>query len=365
MIFWGPPGTGKTTIAMALAGEAAASFEQLSAVGAGVKELREVVERARHRIDLGDRTLLFIDEIHRWNKSQQDQLLPHIEAGTIILVGATTENPGVEINRALLSRVTVYELRSLDDTALINIATRTLEDSERGLGRISGDTRPPLTLPASLHAQLLLQSGGDARTLINILEQSTTLQPGGGAISEATLHESMGRRNYSYDRAGDQHYDTVSAFIKSIRGSDKNAALYYMARMAKGGEDPKFIARRLVISAGEEIGIADPHALVIAIAGFHTVEKIGHPECWINLAAVVNYLCDAPKSWDSYFAWRRALDVVEETPSYPIPRALRNAPNDFAGQQGNGKDYQHPGMSPDTKLQYLPDELRDLRLFDK
>lgn len=359
MIFWGPPGTGKTTIAKALASEVDADFEQLSAVTSGIKDLRAVIARADERREAGRRTLLFIDEIHRWNKSQQDALLPHVESGEIILAGATTENPGVEVNRALMSRSKLYRLEALDDAAVEDLVRAALSD-ERGL---TGETEPYRLSQEAMNL-LLLHANGDARAALNGLEAASSLRSEGGEIGIAEMEAGLGRRQPAYDKNGDEHYDTVSAFIKSIRGGDVDASLYYLARMEAGGEDPKFIARRLVISASEDIGLARPGALAIATAGYDAVTQIGPPECFINLAEVTAYLASCPKSWASYKGLNRARELVRDHPHYPIPAQLRNPSNKLTQGLGYGKGYVHASAGKAAEaVEFLPDELKGARIY--
>ena len=355
LVLWGPPGTGKTTIAAVLAGAVEAHFVRLSAVTSGIKDLREVIKDASARREAGERTLLFIDEIHRWNKSQQDALLPHVESGTVILVGATTENPGHEINRALISRLKVYVLRPLDPEAITELCRRALEDKERGLGDRG------LSLAEDALELLVLHADGDARKALGGIENAAALVSDEQEISVEVMEQGLGRRQLGYDKAGDSHYDTVSAFIKSIRASDPDASLYYLARMEAGGEDPKFVARRLVILASEDIGMARSGALAIAIAVFDAVERIGAPECWINLAHGVVYLAKSEKSWASYRGWRRAQEIVASKPAYPIPPALRSA-NKLTRSLGHGEGYVHASRSGASSA-FLPEPLAGERIY--
>jgi putative ATPase len=354
MILWGPPGTGKTTIALCVAHAVDFEFEQLNAVTDGIKELRAVIERAASRRATGQRTLLFIDEIARWNKAQQDALLPYVEDGTVLLVGATTENPGFELNRALVSRVQVHIVAPLSDADLSELADRALRDSDRGVGRSVG---PAYSLAPEAREHLLLVSNGDARRLLGIIEAVAVLQPDGGTIALDTLERAAGRRAVSYDKGADEHYAVISAFIKSIRGSDADAALYWLARMEAGGESPEFVARRLVISASEEIGVAASGALAVAVAGMQAVKLIGPPECWINLAHVTAYLARSPKSWASYQGLAAARKLVAERPHYPVPPHLRNPTTSLDRQLGLGEGYVHASQPGGDQVSFLPDEL--------
>jgi len=355
LVLWGPPGSGKTTIAAAIAREAGGELERLSAVNAGIKDLREVIARATERRKRGERTLLFVDEIHRWNKSQQDALLPHVEAGTIVLIGATTENPGHEINHALASRLKIYRLEALSDEAMCQLVDRALSDPERGLGGRG------LSLSDEARKLLLLHSGGDARKALGGLEAASALAADGESIDAEVMSRALGRRQIPYDKDGDQHYDVASALIKSIRASDVDAALYWLARMEAGGEDPKFVARRLVIAASEDIGTARPGALAVANSVFDAVERVGPPECWINLAHGVAYLASCPKNWASYKAWRRAQKVVASRRAYPVPPHLRSA-NAVTRRLGDGQGYVHASEQGATR-DFLPPELRYLRIY--
>jgi len=322
MIFWGPPGTGKTTLAFLISHVTKSHFTPISAVGSGVAELRQVIKEARDRLgQQGLRTILFIDEIHRFNKAQQDVILPHVEDGTIVLIGATTENPSFEVNSPLLSRARVFTLKPLTDEQTERIIRMAATDKERGLGNLD------LRIDDDAMKLMVTIANGDARMGLNILEVSakagTLAADGSRHVTAEIVAEAAQQRTQLYDRAGDQHYDTISAFIKSVRGSDPDAAVYYLARMIEAGEDPLFIARRLVILAAEDIGMADPHALPIAVAAQQAVHFIGMPEGRIVLSEAAVYLATAPKSNASYMAINKAIDDVQKTRNDPVPMHLR------------------------------------------
>jgi putative ATPase len=357
MVLWGPPGTGKTTIALCVAAAVAADVEQLNAVTDGIKELRAVIARAQGRRELGGQTLLFIDEIARWNKAQQDALLPYVEDGTVVLVGSTTENPGFELNRALVSRLQVHVVLPLSDEDLTELAQRALADPARGVAIPPGDSRAPYALAADALEHLLLSSDGDARRMLGTIERAVQLRPDGGELDLATIERAAGRRAVAYDKGADEHYAVVSAFIKSIRGSDADAALYWLARMEAGGEAPEFVARRLVISASEEIALAAPGALAVAVAGMQAVRMIGEPECWLNLAHVTAYLARAPKSWAAYQGLGQARRLVAERAHYPVPDHLRNATTALDRQRGIGRGYVHASQPGGEEMAFLPPEL--------
>lgn len=363
MVLWGPPGTGKTTIALCVANVVDAEVEQLNAVTDGIKELRAVIARAEQRQATGGRTLLFIDEIARWNKAQQDALLPYVENGTVVLVGSTTENPGFELNRALVSRLQVHVVLPLQDEDLAELARRALSDPERGVGFAPDDPRPPYELEPDALEHLLLTSNGDARRLLGTVERAVQLLPDGGAVDLATVEKAAGQRAVSYDKGADEHYAVISAFIKSIRGSDPDAALYWLARMEAGGEAPEFVARRLVISASEEIGVAASGALAVAVAGMQAVKMIGPPECWLNLAHVTAYLARAPKSWAAYQGLAAARKLVAERPHYPVPAQLRNATTGLDRQLGHGDGYVHASQPGGDQVEFLPPELQDTVIY--
>jgi len=354
MILWGPPGVGKTTIANIIANEVKMPFHTLSAVSAGVKDVREVIARAKR----GNRAILFIDEIHRFNKSQQDALLGAVEKGTIILIGATTENPSFEVNSALLSRCQVYTLNSLTEDHLLSLLEKVMaSDVEMKKKAIE------LTETQSL----LNLSGGDARRLLNIFELAVdSINEDKVTITNDLVTDVAQRKTALYDKKGEMHYDIISAFIKSIRGSDPNAAVYYLARMIAGGEDVKFIARRLVILSSEDIGNANPTALVLATTAFQAVNLIGYPEAEIILSQCVTYLATSPKSNASYKAIKNAKSKVIETGDLQVPLQIRNAPTKLMKKQGYGKGYQyaHDHAGNFIEMEFLPEELKGTNFYD-
>ena len=343
LILWGPPGCGKTTLARVLASRPRTCFEPLSAVTAGVKEIRATVERAQRQRHAGLRTLLFLDELHRLNRAQQDTLLPHVEAGTVTLIGATTENPSFEVIAPLLSRCRVFTLKRLEPDALAAVVRRAAEDAERGLGRRG------VGLSDDVAAAIAHAADGDARRALGILEAAAAIEAAGRddeasaiAISPEAVREAAGQRLLVHDRDREEHYNVVSALIKSLRASDPDAALYYAARMLDAGEDPLFVARRLVIFASEDVGNAEPTALGIAIAAFQAVERIGMPEGRIPLAQAVAFLACAPKSNAAYLGLGRAQAAVADHGSLPVPMHLRNAPTRLMKGLGYGRDYEYP-----------------------
>lgn len=364
-ILWGPPGVGKTTLARIIAHELERPFYTLSAVTSGVKEVREVIEKAKRFAAansglFGDevkgerRAILFIDEIHRFSKSQQDSLLGAVEEGTITLIGATTENPSFEVITPLLSRCQVYVLKSLEKADLLELLDRAMNEDEyiRSLGIEVKETE-----------SILRYSGGDARKLLNIIELVTN--SGVKVIDNETVTKQLQQNPVAYDKDGEMHYDIISAFIKSIRGSDPDAALYWLARMVAAGEDPKFIARRLVISASEDIGLANPNAMLVANACFDTLQKIGWPEGRIPLAMATVYLATSQKSNSAYLAINQALELVEKTGNLPVPLHLRNAPTKLMDELGYGDGYKYAHDFPNhfVKQQFMPDALQGTQLW--
>lgn len=355
MILYGPPGTGKTTLAQMVASLTNSNFKKLNAVSAGIGDIRKIVdEAAEARRFYQKRTIVFIDEIHRFNKSQQDVLLPYVEDGRLILIGATTENPFFEVNHALLSRVRIVRLNSLSDKDLMRMLKQALEDKERGLGSRN------LTITDEAVEAIAQLSGGDGRMALNLLEQAAAMIDDGSEINIELLHTILGERIQTYDKKGDNHYDTVSAFIKSMRGSDPDAAIHYLARMLAAGEDLNFIARRVAICAAEDVGNADPFALVVAMAAVQAVQFVGMPEARIPLAEAVTYVASAPKSNAAYMAIDAALADVRHRNCGPVPEHLRDAHYKGAAKLGHGINYKYAHDFPYhfVKQQYLPNNLK-------
>jgi putative ATPase len=384
ILFWGPPGTGKTTLARLIARYAKGEFTQFSAVTEGIPRIREIVADAERRLVTGVRTVLFIDEIHRFNRGQQDALLPHVEAGTVTLIGATTENPSFELNGALLSRLRVYVLEPLTPGDIKSVIERALVDKDHGLGD------EHVALDDDAMAILTVESDGDARRALTILEaavslaKSTRRKPEAGSaeattpvsgfrlpasglvLSAATVREALQWRSAHYDKSGEEHYNLISAYHKALRGSDPQGALYWLARMIDGGEDPMYIARRTVRFASEDVGLADPRALEIAIAARDAYHFLGTPEGELALAEAAVYLATAPKSNRVYTAWGAALAAARDTPAAQVPKHIRNAPTKLMKELGYGAGYQYAHSVPEGYLpqDYLPDEIADAMFYE-
>lgn len=362
MVFWGPPGVGKTSLAHTISDTGGAYFEKVSAVLAGVKEIRAAVEMAKQRLaSHGQATVVFVDEVHRFNKSQQDAFLPHVEDGTIVFIGASTENPSFELNNALLSRCRVYLLQSLDKTDLNELLDRVLTDKERGLAREA------ISISEQARDQLIAGSQGDARMLLNLLEMCSDLIPEGNSeIDSKLLSEVLASDVRRYDKGGDLFYDQISALHKSVRGSDPDAAIYWMARMLDGGCEPLYIARRLVRMATEDIGNADPRALELALNAWMVQERLGSPEGELAMAQAVTYLACAAKSNAVYKAFNRVMADIKQQPSYEVPVHLRNAPTKLMKELGFGEQYRYAHDEPGAFAageNYFPEELQDTHYY--
>ena len=358
IILWGPPGTGKTTIAKIIARETKSAFSELSATSSGIQEVRAIVKRAEEDLAMyGKRTVLFIDEIHRFNKAQQDAFLPHVERGVIILIGATTENPSFEVNSALLSRCKVFIVKRIEDDGIERIVNRALKDEVRGLGKRK------IELEDGVMSLLARAANGDARAALNTLELAVNASPktknGTIQLTLKAVSSALQRIVVPMDKNGEEHYNIISALHKSMRGSSADAALYWLARMIEGGEDPLYVARRLVRFASEDIGLADPRALEQALACFQACHLIGMPECNVILAQCVAYLARAPKSNALYIAYGRAASDVKEKPSYGVPLHLRNAPTKLMKELDYGKGYKYnPNFKEPVDQEYFPEEMK-------
>ncbi|SIQ96086.1 replication-associated recombination protein A [Aquipseudomonas alcaligenes] len=361
MVFWGPPGVGKTTLAKLLAQVSDAHFETISAVLSGVKEIRQAVEVAKQQAaQYGRRTILFVDEVHRFNKSQQDAFLPYVEDGTLIFIGATTENPSFELNNALLSRARVYVLKSLDEAAMRKLVARALGE-DKGLGKRN------LSLPEESFQILLAAADGDGRRLLNLLENAADLAEDGGEMGPELLHNLLGDSRRRFDKGGEAFYDQISALHKSVRGSNPDAALYWYARMIDGGCDPLYLARRVVRMASEDIGNADPRALTLCLNAWDVQERLGSPEGELAVAQAIVYLACAPKSNAVYMGFKAAMREAAEHGSLEVPLHLRNAPTRLMKELGYGEEYRYAHDEPDAYAageDYFPDELEPRRYYE-
>lgn len=355
MIFWGPPGVGKTTLARIIANCTKAAFIDFSAVTSGIKEIRTVMQQAENNRRYGEKTIVFVDEIHRFNKAQQDAFLPFVEKGSIILIGATTENPSFEVNSALLSRCRVFVLRALEMEELVSLMKRALDDT-RGFGNMN------IEMPSEMFEAIARFANGDARTALSVLEMAVLNADLSGStvtVSQETLEQCISKKSLLYDKKGEEHYNLISALHKSMRNSDPDAAVYWLARMLEAGEDPLYVARRVIRFASEDVGLADPQALVTAVAAFHACHSIGMPECTVHLTQAVVYMSLAPKSNALYMAYEQAKKDALEQLSEPVPLVIRNAPTDLMKQLSYGKGYQyaHDTQEKLTDMQCLPDSL--------
>lgn len=359
IILWGPPGSGKTTIGRLVARYTDREFVPFSAVTEGVPRVREIIGEAESRLGLGRRTILFVDEIHRFNRAQQDAFLAAVESGIVTLIGATTENPSFELNGALLSRTRVFVLKPLEPAELGALLRRALDDPDRGLGKMN------LTAADEELDWLAVQADGDARRALTILEAAAEHAGTGGQLTRRTMQDALQLRVARYDKVGEEHYNIISAYHKALRGSDPQGALYWLARMIDGGEDPMYIARRTIRFAAEDVGLADPQALQIALAARDTYHTLGSPEGELALAEAAVYLAVAPKSNRVYEAWNAALDLARSTPTEPVPLHIRNAPTALMKELGYGKGYEYAHAVPEayTPQEYLPERLRGTVLY--
>ena len=352
MILWGPPGSGKTTLASVIAGSTNADFIKISAVTSGIKELRKTIAQAQENQWQKKPTILFVDEIHRWNKAQQDALLPHIENGLLTLIGATTENPSFEVISALVSRCRVFVLHKLEVENLEKILEKALHDKEKGLGLLEIKISPEMI------NELALLANGDARMALNTLEVASNSAGASKTIDRELVRQIIQKSHLYYDKNGEEHYNIISALHKSMRGGDADAAVYWLARMIEGGEEPTYIARRLLRFASEDVGLADNFALVLANNVFDACHKLGFPECCMHLSQLVIYLAKAPKSVSSYFAYNKAKKDVEDFGNLPVPMHIRNAPTKLMEKLGYGKGYKYTPLEDSKNQEYLPEKLK-------
>ncbi|MCK5606884.1 replication-associated recombination protein A [Candidatus Pacearchaeota archaeon] len=353
MIFWGPPGSGKTTLANIIANKTKADFNQLSAVTSGIKDLKDIIKRAEENSRLRIPTILFLDEIHRWNKAQQDALLPHVERGTITLIGATTENPSFEVNSALVSRSRVFVLHRLTGGDVESVLKSALKDKTKGIPQ-------KVTLEDEALSLISHLSNGDARTALNTLEICANQ---GKTITKELIKQVVQKQNLMYDKGGEEHYNIISALHKSLRGGDGNAGLYWLARMLEGGEDPIYIARRLLRFAAEDVGVVDNFATVLANSVFDACKKIGMPECNVHLAQLVIYLANTKKSIAAYHGYKQAKTDVEKHGNLGVPLHLRNAPTKLMKDLDYGKNYKYTPVEDSSKQEYFPEELKGKRYY--